>query len=167
VLQQETVINSSIVAFFACFKKLNLDKILTDVLGLRFESKEECYKLISFFFLGILLVILSAVLFFFFNNYDLIVFIFLSIISNFVIIQAKIREILKFLLPKRDLRLYVAGAVAGASTNNEESDSSSDENSDTTAATTVSGSDSENEEDLRIVDYDCANNRIRLRRTNT
>jgi len=170
VLQQETVINSSIVAFFACFTKLNLDKILTDVLGLRFESKEECYKLISFFFLGILLgillVILSAVLFFFFNIYDLILFIFLSIISNFVIIQAKIREILKFLLPKRDLRLYVTGAVAGASTNIEESDSSSDENSDTTAATTVSGSDSENE-DLRICDYDYANNRIRLRRTDT
>ncbi len=142
VLQQETVINSSIVAFFACFTKLNLDQILTDVLGLRFEYKEECYKLISFFFF---LGILSAALFFFFNIYYLILFIFLSIISNFVIIQAKIREILKFLLPKRDLRLYVTGALAGALTTFEESDSSSNENSDTTAATTVSGSDSENE----------------------
>jgi NADH-ubiquinone oxidoreductase chain 4 len=30
VLQQETVINTSIVAFSACFTKLNLDQILTD-----------------------------------------------------------------------------------------------------------------------------------------
>jgi hypothetical protein len=30
VLQQETFINTSIVAFSACFTKLNLDQILTD-----------------------------------------------------------------------------------------------------------------------------------------
>jgi hypothetical protein len=30
VLQQETVINTSIIAFSACFKKLNLDQYLTD-----------------------------------------------------------------------------------------------------------------------------------------
>jgi hypothetical protein len=139
---------------------------------LRFEYKEECYKLISFlFFLGIL----SSVLLFFFHIYDFILFIFLILISNFVIIQAKIREILKFLLPKGDLRFYIAGAGAGALTTFEKSESGSSENCDTT--TTVSGSDSGNAfvipstepeaepEDLRIYSYDHKTESITLLQT--
>jgi hypothetical protein len=125
-------------------KFYNIEGTVIEVLGMRFESKKECSIVISLF---LFIVIFSAALLIFFNIYDLILFLFLILISNFFIIKKNSREILKLLLPWSNICLSVIGA--GVITEIEESytgDESENEDADVNPLTEPTV--------LRIYSYD-------------
>jgi hypothetical protein len=72
-------------------KIYNLGCIVKENLGERFEFKDVCYRLIALF---VSIVLISVALYFFFNLYDVFLFHFLILISNFVIIKANSRKLL-------------------------------------------------------------------------
>jgi hypothetical protein len=134
---------------------------IIDMLGLRLVFKDECYRVIALF---VLIVLISAALIFFFNLYDLILFIFLILISNLIIIKANSRELLKLYRPWSNVCLSVACAITDA----ELSDSCSSEICDN--RTTDSGDASGNANvkpltDHKKYDYDHTTNSIVMRRT--
>ena len=128
-----------------------------------FKFKDACYRLIALF---VFIVLISAAVLFLFDIFDLILFIFLILISNFVIIKEKSREWLKLLLPLRKVCLSFAGVF----TDVELFDSSSEICDN---RTTVSGDESENENvkpltdhtDLKKYDDDDTTNSIVMRRS--
>ena len=73
---------------------------------------KEFYRLIA---LLVIFVLISTALIFFFNSYDLILFLFLILISNFIfifnLIKAKNRELLKLLLSGGNVCLSVLGGL--------------------------------------------------------
>jgi hypothetical protein len=125
------------------------------------EFKYESFLLIAYF--GIVILI-SAALLFFLNIYDLIMFIFLILISNFVIILANRRELLKLLLPWSNVLLSVIGAITELGV----SDSSSNENLDNSPTVTGDASGSAEVKpftDQIIYEYDHTTNTIVMTRS--